>query len=99
MHAPRRPRAAGIRGLIERCLCLHAAAPPRNAPSRPPPPLLPLPLPRQMAIIRSGEYAPAKAAFDAQWARQQAVLAKLSPDVLMRRWAGGVGLCHWWCQW
>ena len=52
-----------------------------------------------MAIIRSGEYAPAKAAFDAQWARQQAVLAKLSPDVLMRRWAGGVGLCHWWCQW
>ncbi|KAI7840271.1 hypothetical protein COHA_006053 [Chlorella ohadii] len=39
----------------------------------------------QMAIIRSGEYAPAKAAFDDKWARQQAVLAKLSPDVLVHR--------------
>ena len=56
----------------------------------------------QMAIIRSSEYAPAKAAFDDKWARQQAVLSKLSPDVLMRRcacvvvvvcvgWGGG-----WW---
>jgi hypothetical protein len=42
----------------------------------------------QVAIIRSSEYAPAKAAFDAQWARQQAVLSKLSPEVLLRRWAG-----------
>ncbi len=41
--------------------------------------------PHQMAIIRSGEYAPAKAAFDDKWARQQAVLAKLSPDVLVHR--------------
>jgi ESCRT-I complex subunit VPS37 len=45
----------------------------------------------QMAIIRSSEYAPAKAAFDTKWRRQQAVLAKLSPEVLMRRWGAAVG--------
>jgi ESCRT-I complex subunit VPS37 len=39
----------------------------------------------QQAIIRSSEYAPAKAAFDEKWGRQQGVLAKLSPEVLMRR--------------
>lgn len=38
-----------------------------------------------MAIIRSGEYAPAKAAFDAKWGRQAEALARLSPEVLMRR--------------
>lgn len=39
----------------------------------------------QMAIIRSGEYAPAKAQFDDKWARQQVVLSKLNPEVLIRR--------------
>ncbi|KAL4458438.1 hypothetical protein ABPG75_013303 [Micractinium tetrahymenae] len=39
----------------------------------------------QMAVVRASDYAPAKAAFDDKWARQQAVLAKLSPEVLMRR--------------
>lgn len=43
----------------------------------------------QMAVVRASDYAPAKAAFDDKWARQQAVLAKLSPEVLMRRWASG----------
>lgn len=52
------------------------AAPPR-IPAHPPA--------HQMAIIRSGEYAPAKANFDDKWARQQAVLSKLSPEVLIRR--------------
>ncbi len=40
----------------------------------------------QMAVVRASDYAPSKAAFDSKWARQQAVLAKLSPEVLMRRW-------------
>jgi len=53
-----------------------------------------------MAVVRASDYAPAKAAFDEKWARQQAVLAKLSPDVLMRRWGdregfGGAGLGGW----
>ena len=46
----------------------------------------------QQAIIRSSEYAPAKAAFDEKWGRQQGVLAKLSPEVLRRRSGGGAGL-------
>lgn len=40
-----------------------------------------------MAIIRSSEYAPARAAFDGKWARQQRVLSKLSPEVLAKRLA------------
>lgn len=41
----------------------------------------------QVAIIRSSEYAPAKAAFDDKYARQATVLEKLAPEVLLRRWA------------
>lgn len=57
------------------------AAPP-HIPTHPPA--------HQMAIIRSGEYAPAKAQFDDKWARQQVVLSKLSPEVLIRRYALGL---------
>lgn len=39
----------------------------------------------QMAIIRSTEWAPAKAAFDGLAARQAAVLAQLAPGVLIER--------------
>jgi ESCRT-I complex subunit VPS37 len=45
----------------------------------------------QVAIIRSSEYAPAKAAFDDKYARQAAVLEKLAPEVLLRRWVWGGG--------
>jgi ESCRT-I complex subunit VPS37 len=48
----------------------------------------------QMAIIRSGEYAPAKAAFDDNWARQQAVLSKMSPEVLIRRFVKAQATYH-----
>lgn len=92
IHGRTWPAARPHRARMQADECTHSqqgfAAHPSTA--LPCPALLP-----QMAIIRSGEYAPAKAAFDDKWARQQAVLSKLSPDVLMRRWAAlglGAGL-------
>jgi hypothetical protein len=47
----------------------------------PPPWLLSVQVRNQMAIIRSSEYAPARAAYDEKARRQQQVLELLSPKV------------------
>ena len=38
-----------------------------------------------VAIVRSSEYDPARAAFDTKYARQRAVLERLAPEVLTAR--------------
>lgn len=64
-------------------LPLHLPGPPTRARRAPPA----LDIRNQMAIIRSSEYAPARAGFEERSARQAAVLSQLAPEALMGRLA------------